>query len=77
MRFRKPKSDLIVDGLGTRYLAKDQTFRDLPPADCRDLTAIDLPDDAWIGHRDESAFWLRYARILDPKSRIEPIDDGE
>jgi hypothetical protein len=77
VRYRKPKSYLIVDGPGTRYFAQDQTFRDLPPANWWDVTAIELPEDAWIGHRSESEVRLRYARILDPESRIEPIDDGE
>jgi hypothetical protein len=77
VRYRKPKSYLIVDGLGTRYLAKDQTFRDLPPADCRDVTAIELPEDAWIGHLSETEVRMRYARILDPKARLEQVDDGD
>jgi hypothetical protein len=77
MRFRKPKAFIILDGPGTRYLAQDDEFHDLPPARCWDVTAIDLPEDAWIGHRSASEVRLRYARILDPDSRIEPIDDGD
>jgi hypothetical protein len=76
VRYLKTKSFIIVDGPGTRYFAQDQAFRDLPPADCWDVTAIRLPEDAWIGSRSESEVRLRYARILDPESRIEPIDDG-
>jgi hypothetical protein len=77
VRYLKSKSFIIVDGPGTRYFAQDQTFRDLPPAECWDVTAIRLPEDARIGHLSETEVRLRYARILDPKARLEPVDNGD